>query len=146
MLECGAMEDMDQNAMQWKLCPAKMYPKKAFFGWFLIVLVGALLFSTSIILGICLTALLIASQANFLFSSTFIINDKGFIAKYPLKRKQIAWEQVQRVQFCKDICYFFTRKKPSTLDCWSGAHILYGDKRIEVVDFIKARLHQDIAT
>ena len=144
MVECGVMEETAQNALQWKICPAKMYPKKAIFGWSLILFVGFLISTTSLVLGICLTAILIATQATFLFYSTFTIDDDGVIAKYPFRKKHYAWDQVKRVAFFKDVCYLFSRKKPSNLDGWSGIAVIYGDRRGDVIARIKSHLREGV--
>ena len=144
-VECGAMEEVSPVEMQWKICPAKMYPKKAFFGWTLILFVGLMISSTSILLGVCLTGVLIATQATFLFNSTFTISSKGLVAKYPFRKKQYNWEQVRRVAFFKDVCYLFSRKKPSNMDGWSGIAVIYGDNREDVVSVIKSHLGEDVA-
>lgn len=146
LLECGAMEEVAPVETKWKICPAMVYPKKAFFGWLLIVIVAFLISSTSLILGICLSAVLIATQANFLFSSTFTINEQGIEAKYPISRKKYTWEQVRRVKFFKDSCYLFTRKKPSNLDGWSGMSVLYLDQRDNIVPVIKSHLLEGTMT
>jgi hypothetical protein len=122
-----------------------MYPKKAFFGWILILFVGFLISTTSIVLGICLTAILIATQATFLFYSTFKIDDEGVFAKYPFRKKHYSWNQVKRVNFFKDVCYVFSRKKPSTLDGWSGIAVIYGDRREDVIARIKSHLQEGVA-
>ena len=140
------MEEVAPVEMKWKVCPAMVYPKKAFFGWLLIVIVGFLISTTSLILGICLSAVLIATQANFLFSSTFTINELGVEAKYPISRKKYAWEQVQRVKFFKESCYLFTRKKPSNLDGWTGMAVFYHDQRDKIVPVIKSLLCEGTKT
>ena len=140
------MEETAPIEMQWKICPAKMYPKKAVLGWFLILVFGFFISSTSIILGIGLTGVLIATQATFLFTSSFAINNDGLVAKYPIRKKQYAWEQVRRVKFFKDTCYLFRRKKPSNMDGWFGISVFYGDRRDEVVSAIKSHLRKDVTT
>ena len=146
LVECGAMEEIAPIEMQWKVCPAKVYHKKAIFGWILIVVLGAFISSTSIILGILLTAVLVATQANFFFNSTFKINEEGLEAKYPFRTKKYTWKQVRRVKFFKDACYLFTRNKPSNLDGWSGIAVYYLDQRDRVVPAIKSHLLEGTAT
>lgn len=134
------MEESAPIEMQWKSCPAKMYPKKAFLGWFIIIIVGFFISTTSVIMGIGLTAILIATQATFLFTSSFVITGEGVVAKYPIRKKQYTWEQIRRVKFFKDACFLFSRKKPSNMDGWSGMTLFYGDKRDAVVEAIKSHL------
>jgi hypothetical protein len=140
------MEETAQNALQWKICPAKMYPKKAVFGWILILVVGFLISTTSIVLGICLTAILIATQAVFFFTTTYTIDKKGLVAKFPIRKKQYTWEQIRRVKYFKEACFLFTRKKPSNMDGWTGITVMYGDKRDEVIRVIKSHLLEGTAT
>jgi len=140
------MEERAPIEMQWKSCPAKMYPKKAFLGWFIIALVGFFISTTSIVLGIGLTAILIATQATFLFTSSFAITCEGVVANYPIRKKQYAWEQVRRVKFFKDACLLFSRKKASKLDGWSGITLFYGENRDAVVSAIKSHLLEGTAT
>ncbi len=138
------MESASLVEMQWKVCPAKIYPQKALFGWVLIIVLGLMISTTSILLGICLTGVLIATQATFLFHSTFTITNEGLVAKYPFRKKQYKWEQVRRVAFMKDVCYMFSRKKPSNLDGWTGIAVLYGDNRDIVIEKIKSYLNKDV--
>ena len=140
------MEEVAPVEMKWKVCPAMVYPKKAFFGLLLIVIVGFLISTTSLILGICLSAVLIATQANFLFSSTFTINELGIEAKYPISKKKYTWEQVRRVKFFKESCYLFTRKKPSNLDGWSGMAVFYHNQQEKIVPVIKSHLREGTKT
>ena len=140
------MDEAAKVEMRWTVCPAGMYPKKAAFGWLIILVVGLLISSTSIMLGICLTALLIGTQATFLFPTTFTIGEEGLNAKYPIRKKYYTWEKVRRAKFLKDVCYLFTRKKPSNLDGWSGIAVFYGDKRDEIITAIKSHLREDVTT
>ena len=140
------MESDASHELKWRSCPAKAYPKKALFGWCAILFCAFLIVTTNIILGICLTAVLIATQANFFFSSTFTVSEDGIIAKYPLRTKRFSWEQVKRAQFFKDACFMFTRKKPSALDGWSGMAIYYFDNRDDVVPTLKEHLVEGVAS
>jgi hypothetical protein len=107
--------------------------------------VGFLISTTSIVLGICLTAILIATQATFLFYSTFTIDDEGVFAKYPFRKKHYSWNQVKRVNYFKDVCYVFSRRKPSSLDGWSGIAVIYGDRREDVIARIKSHVQEGVA-
>ncbi len=138
------MKYQNANEMKWKICPARTYRKKAVLGWLVILICFLLTITTNVILGICLTAILIATQANFLFSSTFTLNESGITAKYPLRTKKYSWVQVKRVKFFKDACYMFTRKKPSNLDGWSGMAVFYLEKRDKYVPVIKQHLGKDV--
>jgi len=140
------MEESTKTEMKWKICPAKMYPKKAVIGWVIIIGLGLAIASTNIILGLCLTAVLIATQATFLFPSTFSITDDGVIAIYPIRRKHYSWSQVRRVKFFKDVCYLFSRKKPSNLDGWSGMALFYEENREDVIQAIRDHLREGVAT
>ena len=141
----GSMEKSPKLEMRWKVCPASMHPKKAVFGWAIILFFGFFIASNSIILGVALTTLLVATQATFLFPTTFTIDEEGLRAKYPIRRKFYSWSSIRRVQFFKEACYLFTRKKPSKLDSWSGIPVFYGVEKEEVVAAIKAHLDEDIA-
>jgi hypothetical protein len=44
----------------------------------------------------------------------------------------------------KDVCYMFSRKKPSNLDGWTGIAVLYGDNRDIVIEKIKSYLNKDV--
>ena len=146
MLECGTMEEMDPNEMQWKVCPAKLHPKKAVFAAIFILLVCALISTSGIVLGLCMAGVLFGTQAIFFFTTTYTIDDKGLVAKFPIRKKQYTWEQVRRVKFFKEACFLFTRKKPSNMDGWTGITVMYGDKQEEVVAAIKTHLSEGVAT
>jgi hypothetical protein len=98
------------------------------------------------VLGICLTAILIATQAVFFFTTTYTIDKKGLVAKFPIRKKQYTWEQIRRVKYFKEACFLFTRKKPSNMDGWTGITVMYGDKRDEVIRVIKSHLLEGTAT
>ena len=139
------MEAKEPVEMQWKVCPAKLHPKKAIWASILIVAVGIAIASSGILLGIALVGVLIATQAIFFFTTAYTIDEKGLVAKFPLRKKQYSWEQVRRVKFFKEACFLFTRKKPSNMDGWTGISVMYGDKREEVIAAIKSHLHEGTA-
>lgn len=128
----------------WSVCPAKNHPKKALFGWLVILLFGTFITTTNLILGICLIGVLVGTQATFFFTTRFSIDDEGLRANYPLRTKYYTWHQVQRVKFFNEACYLFTRKKPSNLDGWTGLAVFYGEKRHEVVLAIKSHLGSEV--
>ena len=130
----------------WSVCPAKIHPRKALFGLLVILLFGALITTTNLILGICLIGVLVGTQATFFFPTRFSLDDEGLRANYPLRTKYYTWQQVRRVKFFKEACYLFTRKKPSNLDGWTGIAVFYGAKRHEVVSAIKSHLSPEVAT
>jgi hypothetical protein len=140
------MDENNLEDLQWRVSLAKIYPKKAVLGWSVILGVGVLISSTSILLGLGLTIVLIATQATFLFPSTFVISQRGLLANYPIRKKFYSWDQIRRASFFNDACYLFRRKKPSNLDGWTGLAVFYGDKRDEVVAAIKSHLREDVAT
>ena len=135
-----------QEELKWRVSLAKMYPKKAVLGWTIILVVGILISSTSILLGVGLTIVLIATQATFLFPSTFVIYQRGILANYPIRKKFYSWDHIRRALFFKDACYLSRRKKSSIFDGWTGLAVFYGDKREEVVDAIKSHLREGVAT
>ena len=146
VLECGLMEEAEPVVIRWKICPAKIFPKKAFFGWLVIIIVGFMISTTSLVLGLCLTAVLIATQATFLFSSTFSITEDGIVARYPLRKKEYTWKQIKRIKFFHDACYLFRRRKPSNLDGWSGIPVFYGENREAVIAAIQSHMSGDVVT
>jgi len=138
------MIESTQPTLKWSVRPASLHPKKAAFASSLIVIVGALMVTSDLLLGILAVCVLIATQATFFFPSTFSIDADGIRAKYPIQRKYYRWSQVRRVMFGKDSCCFFTRKKPSTLDGFSGLPVLYGAKRDEIEAVIKQYLPEKV--
>lgn len=130
--------------MEWSVCPAKMYPKKAMFAWLVIVVFGGVIVSTNLILGICMVGVLIATQATFLFSSRFTISEDGLKAKYPIRTKSCTWKQIRRAKFFKEACFMFTRKKPSNLDGWTGMTVFYGENREVIIAAIKSHLEPEV--
>ena len=146
MLEYCAMEEREQIELQWKSCPASMHPNKALLAWFVISVVAVAICSNSIILGIALTALLIATQAGFLFPTKYSITEDGLQAKSPLRSKFHTWDKIRRASFFKETCCLFTRAKPSCLDGFSAIAVFYGPNRDEVVAALKSHLREDIPT
>lgn len=138
------MDDQPTPTLTWSVCPASLHPKKAVFAWGLIVVVGVLLLFTDLIFGIGAIVILIATQATFLFSTKFSINVDGLKAKYPIQRKHYQWSQVRRVLFGKEGCCFFTRKKSSRLDGFSGLPVFYGNQRNEIEQAIKIYLSDEV--
>ncbi len=140
------MEAKEQVKMQWKVCPAKLHPTKAVWASIFILVVGFAIASSGILLGIALAGVLVGTQAIFFFTTTYTIDEKGLVAKYPIRKKQYSWDQVRRVKYFKEACFLFTRKKPSNMDSWSGISVMYGDKRDEVIAAIKSYLHEGTVT
>lgn len=140
------MEDAAHIEKQWRVCPAKMQPKKAMCTWVVIIIIGAAVVSTDPIVGSVLMLLFIGSLSAFLFPTTYTIDEEGVRAHFPIRKKYYAWEQVRRVKFFNDACYLFTRKKPSILDGWSGVALFYGEGKSEIVSAIKSHLREDVAT
>jgi hypothetical protein len=143
---CGAMEERAPFELQWKSCPASMHPIRAVFAWLVIIFVAIAIGSNSIILGIVLTATLIATQGTFLFPTKYFISEDGLRAKYLIRSKFYTWARIRRATFYKELCYVCTRKKPSNRDAWSGMSIFYGKKRDEVVSALKCHLAEDVVT
>ena len=139
------MEETQPIDLQWKVCPAKLHPKKAIWAGLLILVVGFAITTSGVVLGLGLSVVLIATQAVFFFTTTYTITDAGVCAKFPIRKKQYTWEQIRRVAFFKEACFVFSRKKPSNLDAWTGITIMYGEKRDEVVAAIKSHLREDVA-
>jgi hypothetical protein len=130
----------------WSVRPAKLHPKKAAFALVVDIGFGALIASNSLILGICMTGVLVGTQATFLLTTHFTLSKEGVRAKYPFRTKYYTWEQIRRAKFFKEACYLFTRKKPSNLDGWSGIAVFYGEDRNQIVSTIKARLGPEVVT
>ena len=135
-----------QDEFKWSVCPAKKHPRKVAFVLLVDLGFGALIASNSLILGICMAGVLIATQATFLFTSRFSINKDCIRAKYPMRKKVYTWKQIHRAKFFNEACYLFTRKKPSNLDGWSGLTDFYGEDRDEIIRVVKSHLEPDIAT
>ena len=135
-----------QDEFKWSVCPAKKHPRRVAFVRLVDLGFGALIASNSLILGICMAGVLIATQATFLFTSRFSIDEEGIRAKYPFRKKVYTWKQIHRVKFFNEACYLFTRKKPSNLDGWSGLTVFYGEDRDEIIRVVKSHLEPDIAT
>ncbi|MBC8202000.1 MAG: hypothetical protein H8E86_08130 [Planctomycetes bacterium] len=140
------MEVKEPVEMQWRVRPAKLHKTKAIWASIFIVAVGLAIASSGILLGIALVGVLVGTQAIFFFTTAYSIDEKGLVAKFPLRKKQYSWEQVRRVKFFKEACILFTRKKPSNLDGWTGITVMYGDNRDEVIRSIKSHLLEGTAT
>jgi hypothetical protein len=140
------MEEREPIELHWKSCPASMHPSKAALAWFVIAMVAVVVSSNSIILGILLTALLIATQGAFLFPTKYSITTDGLMAKSPMRRKFYTWDKIRRATFFKEVCCVFTRVNPSCIDGWSAMSIFYGPNRDEVVAALKSHLREDVAT
>jgi len=139
------MEDKTPiEEITWSVRPANSHPKKAAFALLVDFGFGALIASNSLILGICMTGVLIGTQATLLLTSHFTISESGVKAKYPVRTKYYKWEQIRRAKFFKEACYLFTRKKPSNLDGWLGIAVFYGKDRDGIVTTIKARLGSEV--
>lgn len=139
------MDDSYSNEFTWSVRPASLHPKKAVFAWVLIFVVGALMASVSLLLGICSVILLIATQATFLFPTRFSIDEVGLHAKYPIQKKRFKWTSVRRVMFGREGCCLFARKKASILDGFSGLPVFYGVCKEEVESAIKTYLPPEVA-
>jgi len=138
------MEEVHQNEMKWRVCPAQLQPWKGACAWFVIVAVGVTIIDTNLYVGISSLVFMLIALAPFIFPSNFIIDAEGIHAKYPLTSKYYTWDQVRRAIFFKDSCALFTRKKPSSTG--PGMRIFFNKQADNIVIAIKSHLREDVAT
>ena len=138
------MEPTDSSTFEWQCNPSRLYPVKRVIAWVCIVGFGASIIATDLIMGVLLTAVLLGSLSSSLFTSRFSINAQGVFARYPLRSKFYAWDQIRRVKTFQHVGYLFKRKKPSNLDGWIGLSLYFGAQREEIMEAMNTHLTKDV--
>ena len=139
------MESSDAATYSWTCNPSAIHPVKRVFALGCIVLFGGSIIMSNVLLGVVLTAVLIASIATFLFPSTFSIDQSGITACYPLRKKYYQWSQIRRFKMFQHSAYMFKRKKPSNLDGWTGLALFFNADREEIVKRLNQFLSEEVA-
>ncbi len=142
---CHLMESSDAITYSWTCNPSDIHPVRRVFAWGCVILFGSSIIMSNAILGVALTAVLIASIATFLFKSTFTIDQSGITASYPLRKKFYEWSQIRRLKMFQHSAYMFKRKKPSNLDGWTGLALFFNSNREEIVKHLDRFLSEDVA-
>ena len=142
---CHLMESSDLTTYSWTCNPSDIHPVRRFFAWGCVGLFGGSIIMSNTIIGVALTAILIASIATFLFPSRFTIDQSGITASYPLRKKFYEWSQIRRLKLFQHSAYMFKRKKPSNLDGWTGLTLFFNSDRDEIVRHLNRFLSEDVA-
>jgi hypothetical protein len=83
---------------------------------------------------------LVLSLNRFYFRSRFRIDPEGISARYPLRSQRCRWADVRRFMVDEHGGYLSTRSRRSWLDAYRGLHVLFGRRRPEVIERIRAHL------
>ena len=138
------MESSDAITYSWTCNPSDIHPVRRVFAWSCVVLFGGSIIMSNALLGVALTAVLIASIATFLFPSKFTLDPSGVTAKYPLRKKFYEWSQIRRLKVFQHSAYMFKRRKPSNLDGWTGLTLFFNANRDEIVTHLDHYLSEDV--
>ena len=83
---------------------------------------------------------LLVSLNRFFLPSRYSIDERGITANYPFGRKRFLWADVRRFDHDDRGGYLSTRRRASRWDGFRGMHILFGRRRAEVIESIRASL------
>lgn len=89
---------------------------------------------------IAAAVILVLALNRFFFPSVFTIDAQGITARYLLTRQRMQWADLRRFVCDARGGYLSTRAAPSRLDAYRGMHILFGERRSEIIERVKARL------
>jgi hypothetical protein len=129
----------------WQAHPARERRGAAVTGSLIIVATAAaILFSfQSYAWSAIAIVVLVAALNRFYFRSRFRIDPDGITARYPLRSQHCRWADVRRFLVDEHGGYLSTRSRRSWLDAYRGLHILFGRKRPEVIERIRAHLPRE---
>ena len=82
---------------------------------------------------------------RFFFASTFIIDDAGIEARYPLRKLRLEWKDIRRFLHDSDGGYLSTRSRPSRFDAYRGMHLLFSDDREKANALIESKVDSTLA-
>jgi len=130
------------STLRWRAHPAAEQPSRAGLALAVMSMVAASCAITGGGFHWFVIAMVVMGTAlnRFFFPSTFEITDDGIVARYPLAVRRMAWADVRRFLTDEHGAYLSTSHRASRLDALRGIHVLFGDRRDDVVETIRARL------
>jgi hypothetical protein len=127
--------------LSWRAFPARQRPAAAVLAGLAIAGVAlACAALGGVFWGILAAVGLLGSLHHFFFPSRFIIDSDGVAAAYLLGTRRLAWSRIRRFCWDRHGLYLSTRSRRSRLDAYRGLHLLFGDRREEVLCRVRARL------
>ena len=139
----GARESTLAPIYQWTAHPMKTRPERLLLGGLLILLLAAMtvLFAGSWWWGLVALVILVLATNRFFFPSTFVIDEEGITAKYPLRTVRYRWRELRRFVHDENGGHLSTRGKRSFIDAYSGIHLLFDAQREEAVAQIRQMMN-----
>jgi hypothetical protein len=140
------IEDRAQSdVLKWTAYPLREHPGRAALA-LVVVLVCGLMVATSfevpmtgLITGGLAMVVLLLSLNKFFLPSTFVIDDEGITAAWPLSRRHMAWRTLRRFAHDAEGGYLSVKDKPTRWDAIlraNGMHVLFGDQGVSIAEHI----------
>lgn len=132
------------EAFTWRAHPAREQRGRLFVGIAWIAAVVLVVYATTSSAPWAAFSLLVLVFAlnRFFFPSRFTIDEDGITAEHVLRTKRLLWRDVRRFAYNDDGAYLSRHATPSRLDASRGMHILFGNRRDEVIEMIQRSVAQ----
>lgn len=129
------------SVLRWSVLPAKKSRKKT---WGLFIFLAGFLPALYFFYGIffvCLAAvLLLLSLLPFFLRTRYELNENGIMVRKPYSKFKKEWSQFRSFYPDKSGVLLSPFARPSRLENFRGVYILFGERRNEILDFIRRKV------
>ncbi|KPJ60450.1 MAG: hypothetical protein AMJ46_06850 [Latescibacteria bacterium DG_63] len=129
------------SVLRWSVLPARRSKKKT---WGLLIFLGVFLTLLYIFYGMFASGLAIlllgVSLLPFFLKTQYELNEDGLIVKKPYSRMKKEWSHFGSYYPDKNGVLLSPFSKPSRLENFRGVYILFGDRKDEILTFIKRKV------
>ena len=129
------------SVLRWSVLPARKSKKKT---WGLLIFLGVFLTLLYIFYGMFASGLAIlllgVSLLPFFLKTQYELNEDGLIVKKPYSRMKKEWSHFGSYYPDKNGVLLSPFSKPSRLENFRGVYILFGDRKDEILTFIKRKV------
>jgi hypothetical protein len=146
MSESGSEGPTTEPPLVWRAHPARERPAAAAAACIVIVLFSLAVYVFSA--GqtgwtLFATVVLCLSLNRFFFWTRYEINADGLTAFMPFGRKRLGWREIRRVECGSRAAWLSPARKRSLWEQRRGIHVLFGDRREEVLQRLRAAVPPD---
>lgn len=90
--------------------------------------------------------LLLGSLARYFFPTTYRLNAQGIEITFLGLQKKRAWNDIRSYYISSTGVFLSPFPKPHRLESFRGLYLLFGSRREEVIDFVRAHVAQEPGT
>lgn len=90
--------------------------------------------------GVLAAIVMVLALNRFFFPSRFEIDNTGISARYVISHQELKWTEIRRFHHDAHGAYLSTRVRRSRWDAYRGMHVLFGNRRDDVLSEIRKRL------